>query len=133
MRQQGRRDRVGFLSHFLGKAVSRSDWVELSRMRECLLRHHKKDTMGLVVRSWCQGRAEADISPIYHLNQEVKRGKRGQLDKLYRKVDNRPNTPPSKILLENRSQVENEVVSIFTNLLQGFYRTTDMLGASPFH
>ena len=84
--------------------------------------------MGLVVRSQCHGQAEAKVASIYHLNREVKRGKQGRLDKLYKKVDNGPIAPPSKILLEDRSQVESEAVGFFTNLLQGFHKSADELG-----
>ena len=99
---------------------------------ECLMKHHREDTMGLVVRSRCHGQAEAEVDSIYPLNQEIKSGKRGQRDKLYKKVDKLPNAPPSKILLEDRSQVESEAVGFFTNLLQGFHQSSDVLGDSPF-
>ena len=49
-----------------------------------------------------------------------------------KKVDKGPYAPPSKILLEDWSQVESEAVGIFTNLLHGFHRTADALGDSPF-
>ena len=132
MRQQGRRDTVGFLSHCLGNAVSHFDWTEVSRLRKSLMEHHREDTMGLVVRSRCQGCLEAEVASIYHQNQGVKRGKPGRLDKLAKEVDRGQNGPPSKILLEDQSQVEEEAVTFFTNLLQGFHKTADELGDSPF-
>ncbi|MCP3680390.1 MAG: hypothetical protein GY782_09150, partial [Gammaproteobacteria bacterium] len=132
MRQQGRRDTVGFLSRCLGNAVSRFDWAEVSRLRESLMRYHREDTMGLVVRSRCQGRLEAEVASIYHLNQGVKRGKQGRLDKLAKEVNKGQKGSPSRILLEDRSQVEDEAVTFFTNLLQGFHKSADELGDSPF-
>ena len=67
------------------------------------MRHHREDTMGLVVRSRCQGHLEAEVASIYHLNQGVKRGKQGPLDKLAKEVDRGQQGPPSRILLEDRS------------------------------
>ena len=108
MRQQNHQDTVGFLSHCLGDAVSLFNWTEVSRLRECLIRYNREDTMGLVVRSRCQGRLEAEVALIYHLNQGIKRGKYGCLDKLAKEVNRGQNDPPSKILLEEQSQVEEE-------------------------
>ncbi|MCP3679353.1 MAG: hypothetical protein GY782_03435, partial [Gammaproteobacteria bacterium] len=127
-----RRDTVGFLSRCLSNAVSRFDLAEVSRLLESLMRYHREDTMGLVVRSRCQGHLEAEVASIYHLNQGVKRGKQGRLDKLAKEVNKGQKGSPSRILLEDRSQVENEAVTFFTNLLQGFHKSADELGDSPF-
>ncbi|MCP3678767.1 MAG: hypothetical protein GY782_00035, partial [Gammaproteobacteria bacterium] len=132
MRQQGWRDTVGFLSRCLSNAVSHFDWAEVSRLRESLMRYHREDTMGLVVRSRCQGRLEAEVASIYHLDQGVKRGKQGRLDKLAKEVNKGQKGSPSRILLEDRSQVEDEAITFFSNLLQGFHKTADELGDSLF-
>ena len=95
------------------------------------MRYNREDTMGLVVRSRCHGCLEAKVALIYHLNQGIKRGKCGRLDKLAKEVNRGQNVPPSKILLEEQSQVEKEAVTFFTNLLQGFHRSRDELGDSP--
>ena len=132
LRQRARRDTVGLLSHQLDEAYTRFDWSTVARCRVRLRRLLQEDTMGLVVRSRCQGRAEAEVASLYHLNRVVKNGKRGRLDKLAKLVDRGPNVPPDRIVLEERGQVKDEAVNFFTALLQGHHRENGTLGDSPF-
>ena len=80
---------IWFLSHCLIDAVSCFSWAKVSRLQVSLMRYLWEETMGLVVRSLCHGRAEAG-------------------------VDRGPNAPPSKILLEDWCQVGKEGVDFLS-------------------
>ena len=91
----------------------------------------QEDSLGLVVRSRCEGWAEAEVASLYHVNRVVRRGKRGRLDKLAKMVDRGPNVHLDRIVL-CCVQVKDEAVNSFTALLQGHHRENWTLGDSPF-
>ena len=55
---------MGFLSHRIGEAYKRFDWSTVARYWVHLKRLLQEDTMGLVVRSRCQGWSEAEVASL---------------------------------------------------------------------
>ena len=87
--------------------------------------------MGLVIRSRHGEFLESEKASLYHLNKQLKDGKKGRLDKLA-KLEKDENGKPRKVVLEDREEIEKEAVGFFADLFQGFHRRGGELGNSPF-
>ena len=81
---------MGYLPHSLCKAIIQFDWSTLARIPMSLKQLLQEDSLGLMVRSRCQGQAETKVASIYHLNRGVKNSKEGWLDKLAKMVSKGP-------------------------------------------
>ena len=82
LRHRTRQDTEGFLSHQLDEAYNRFDWPTGARVRMRLKRLLQEDSLGLVAR--CQGRAEAEVVSLHHLNRVIKNGNEVALTNLRR-------------------------------------------------
>ena len=130
-RARTRRDTVRFMSAMLQRAMEKNDWETVAACRAKLKSMSDEDSMGLVIRSRHGGLLETEKASIYHLNRQMKEGRRGRLDKLSKLVKDE-NGEDSKIILEDRSEVEEEAVGFFKNLFQGYHRRGGKPGPTPF-
>ena len=102
--------------------------------RAKLKQFNQEDSIGLIVRSRHQEATEQERASLFHINREVKKGNLSRLDKLakeYSVIENGVEVKEKKIL-ESREEIEEETVTFFTYLFQGYHRSNGDIGQEPF-
>ena len=82
--------------------------------------------MGIILRSRHQELIEKEKLSLFHVNREIKRGKKSSVQSLSKIVNN------ERITVTDRNEIESMSVKFFTQLFQGHHCSDGTISNSPF-
>ena len=126
LRQQCRRDTRHFLLHYLQRAAEDEDLELMSYIRSRLKRITMEDSKGLVIRSKVRENIDDERLSLFHLNREMKKGKKSSLSKLCKTVNKK------RIIMEDQEEIHGMAVNFFSSLFQGYHTTNGEIRDFPF-
>jgi exonuclease III len=118
VRARFRRDTKLYLFSILELATDEQDWAQVSAVKARISRLVSEETEGYRIRSRVNEHVEREKGSLYHVNREIKNGLTNNLHSLLVR-DYQGNL----IETNDRSRVEEEVMTFYSSLFNGHHRT----------
>ena len=125
IRQQSRRDTRSLLLHYLQVAASHEDSELMSYLKDRVKKMNMEDSRGFVLRSRFKENIESERLSLFHMNREVKSGKKSSLN-ISKMVGE------ERVTINSKEESEKMIFSFFNSLFKGFHKRNGEIGETPF-